>query len=183
MDHFTDSPHNAVRHGPVSGTGERPAGRAGGCAAEPIRKQRPRGRRHELAAWLEREKPAIIGEREWDEVRSLLAPVSESYLRHLLRDAGVPLTALVEGVRQESFDALEASLLKLLEEYENGDRSRQVLVRRLVIAAKDHARWAARKEEKRPEKEEMVLWMTTWLENPPLFRDWIQLRRRWMSGR
>jgi hypothetical protein len=47
-----------------------------------------------------------------------------------------------------------------------------------VITAKDHARWAAKKAEtKRPEKEEMMLWMLTWLENPPLFPEWIRLRR------
>jgi hypothetical protein len=46
-----------------------------------------------------------------------------------------------------------------------------------VIAAKDHARFASRKEEKRPEKEEMILWMLTWLENPPVFPEWVRLRR------
>jgi hypothetical protein len=138
---------------------------------------KPRGKRLELARWLEREHPEIIGEREWDELRTLLAPVSESHLRHLLRDAGVPLEPLVEGVRQDSLDTLESSLLRLLDEYEAGDRDRRVLVRRLVIAAKDHARWAGRSELKKAEKEEMILWMTTWLENPPLFRDWVRLRR------
>ena len=142
--------------------------------------QRPpkaRGKRHELGRWLERERPGMIGEREWDDLRTQLAPVSESHLRHLLRDSGVPLAPLVEGVRQESLDALEASLIRMLDEYETGERDRRVLVRRLVIAAKDHARWAMRNEQKRAEKEEMILWMITWLGNPPLFRDWIRLRR------
>jgi hypothetical protein len=69
-------------------------------------------------------------------------------------------------------------LLKLLDEYEHGDAARRTSVRRLMIAAKDHARWAARKPEKRAEKEEMALWLLTWLENPPLFRQWIRLRRQ-----
>jgi hypothetical protein len=47
----------------------------------------------------------------------------------------------------------------------------------VVIAAKDHARFAARKEEKREEKEEMALWILTWLENPPVFPEWARLRR------
>ena len=136
-----------------------------------------RGKRHELARWLEREKPELISERQWDELRTELAPVSESHLRHLLRDSGVPLAPLVEGVRQESLDALATSLSRLLEEYESGDRDRRVLVRRLVIGAKDHARWASRNEQKRAGKEEMMLWMTTWLENPSLFPDWVRLRR------
>jgi hypothetical protein len=47
----------------------------------------------------------------------------------------------------------------------------------VVITAKDHARLAARNLDKRAEKEEMLLWLLTWLENPPLFRDWVRLRR------
>jgi hypothetical protein len=143
-------------------------------------KRSPRGKAAELAAWLKRESPAIIGAREWDQLKTLLAPVSESYLRRLLRESGVPLAPWIEGVRQESLDALEASLMKLLDEYERGDRERQARARRAVITAKDHARWALRRqtdEEKRLEKQEMVLWMTTWLENPPLFREWAPLRR------
>jgi hypothetical protein len=84
---------------------------------------------------------------------------------------------MVEGVRQESFDQLEASLLAMLDEYSRGAAARRAAVRRLVITAKDHARLAARHEEKRAEKEEMVLWLLTWLENPPLFPDWVRLRR------
>ncbi len=137
----------------------------------------PRGKRAELLRWIERVHPARIGEPEWDELRRELSPISPGYLRKLLRESGVPLAPLIDGVRQETFDALEASLLRLLEEYELADRSRQAAVRRLVIEAKDHARWAARNPEKRAEKEEMVLWMLTWLENPPLFPQWVQLRR------
>ncbi len=140
--------------------------------------QNPRGKRADLLKWLERERPARIGEREWARLHVDLAPVSGSYLRRLLRDSGVPLAPLIEGVRQESFEALESSLLALLQEYEQGDASARAATRRLVIEAKDHARWAARNPEKRAEKEEMALWMLTWLENPPLFPQWVQLRRQ-----
>jgi len=110
-------------------------------------------------------------------LRVELDPISGSYLRRLLRDSGVPLSPLVEGVRQETFEALESSLLSMLHEYENGDAAMRASVRRLVIEAKDHARWAARKSEKRAEKEEMALWLLTWLENPPLFPQWVRLRQ------
>jgi hypothetical protein len=135
-----------------------------------------------MAEWIERTAPREIGEPEWQALLTLLAPVSESYLRRLLRDSGVPLTPLVEGVRQESFDALESSLLRLLPEYEQGNAARRSQIRRVVIAAKDHARWALqrnalRKEEVRAEKEEMILWILTWLENPPVFPEWVRLRR------
>jgi len=138
-----------------------------------------------LAAWLERKSPAEVGDREWDQVRALLAPISENYLRRLLRESGAPLAPLVEGVRQESLDTLEASLMKLLDEYEPGNGERRARVRRAVITAKDHARWAFRRqtdEDKKLEKQEMILWMTTWLENPPLFREWAPLRLK-QTGR
>lgn len=137
-----------------------------------------RGKRADLLRWLERQHPARIGEREWTMLRVELDPISGSYLRRLLRESGVPLSPLVEGVRQESFDALESSLLNLLAEYESGDMAMRTTIRRLVIESKDHARWAARKPEKRGEKQEMALWMLTWLENPPLFPQWVKLRRQ-----
>ena len=150
-------------------------------AAEATRKKP--GKRAELAAWLlarndpERTQAHLIGEAEFRELRGALAPISESYLRKLLRESGVALSPMVEGVRQEDFDELEASLLKMLDEYQKADAPRRRDVRRLVIAAKDHARWASRRPAKRADKEEMALWILTWLENPPLFSDWVKLRR------
>jgi hypothetical protein len=128
-----------------------------------------------LAAWIEREQPLEIGEPQLYELRAALAPVSAGYLRRLLRESGTKLTPMVEGVRQESFESLERSLLALLDEYDSGDATRRAQVRKRVIEAKDHARLAARRH---PLKEEMILWMLTWLENPSLFRAWLELRKR-----
>jgi hypothetical protein len=141
-------------------------------------KPKARTTRAELQRWLERQRPARIGEMEWAMLHVDLAPISGSHLRRLLRESGVPLAPLVEGVRQESFDALESSLLSFLEEYERADVAGRTSVRRVVIEAKEHARWAARNPEKRTEKQEMALWMLTWLENPPLFPQWVKLRRQ-----
>jgi hypothetical protein len=141
-------------------------------------KPKARTKRAELQRWLERQRPARIGEMEWAMLHVDLAPISGSHLRRLLRESGVPLAPLVEGVRQESFDALESSLLSFLEEYEGADVAGRTSVRRVVIEAKEHARWAARNPEKRTEKQEMALWMLTWLENPPLFPQWVKLRRQ-----
>jgi hypothetical protein len=140
-------------------------------------KPKARTKRADLEQWLERQRPARIGEREWAMLHVDLAPISGSHLRRLLRESGVPLAPLVEGVRQETFEALESSLLSFLHEYERSDLAGRTAVRRVVIEAKDHARWAARNPEKRAEKEEMALWMLTWLENPPLFSQWVRLRR------
>lgn len=136
-----------------------------------------RGKRAELARWLEQHRPARIGETEFEALSRALAPVSESYVRKLVRESGVPLAPVVEGVRQGSFDELETSLLRFQDEYERGDPAWRAALRRVVIASKEHARLAARNAAKRVEKEEMILWLLTWLENPPLFADWVRLRR------
>lgn len=83
----------------------------------------------------------------------------------------MPLAPLVEGVRQDTLDHLERTLLALLDESE---------ARRLVIEAKDHARMAQRRAPT-PERKEKLLWMTVWLENRSLFREWLQLRRAKLS--
>jgi hypothetical protein len=140
-------------------------------------KTRSRTKRADLQRWLERQRPTRIGEMDWAMLHVDLAPISGSHLRRLLRESGVPLAPLVEGVRQETFDALESSLLSFLQEYERSDVAGRTSVRRVVVEAKEHARWAARNPEKRAEKEEMALWMLTWLENPPLFPQWVKLRR------
>src|SRR5216684_1403600 len=120
--------------------------RVTGMAPKPPIK--PRGKRAELGLWIERERPERIGELEWQRLLTDLAPVSVGHLRKLLRECGTPLAPMIEGVRQQDFGALEASLRRLLEEYERGDTKRRAKVRRLVVEGKDHARWAARKPER-----------------------------------
>jgi hypothetical protein len=121
----------------------------------------------------------MVTEAEQAELRARLAPISDSYLRRLLRATGWPLAPLVAGVRQESLEELERSLRELGEVYaqatQAGDAVRARLVRRLVIDAKDHARWALRRGH--PEKEETILWLLTWLENPGVFPAWVGLRK------
>jgi hypothetical protein len=129
----------------------------------------PSTKRAKVAEWIEREKPAPIGPDEFERLKAELRPVSETYLRKLLRDSGVSLAPMVEGVRQSNLGALELSLLALLVEYESGDAAHRRAVRKLVITAKDHAKWT--------HKEENLLWLTTWLENPPLFPAWARLRK------
>lgn len=138
----------------------------------PPRKQPPSPRkRTKLAGWLA-EHPGTVGPAEWDALQAALAPVSASYLRRLLRESGAPLHPLVEGVRQDSLAALERTLLALLEQD-------HAAARKLIIEAKDHARLALKKH---PEKDEMILWMLTWLENPGIFPQWLALRKRNSSG-
>ena len=132
-----------------------------------------------LAALLEGR--THVSDADWSPLRDALSPISESYLRKMLRTAGVSLAPLVEGVRQDTLEQLERTLLALRHEYAQArTRERAAACRNRVIAAKEHARWAARKagdDKKRAEKDEMILWMLTWLENPPLFDAWLRLRK------
>lgn len=99
---------------------------------------------------------------------------TQNYLRKLLRNSSARLHPLVEGVRQESFAELERTLLRMRDEPP---------YRRLVLMAKDHARLALRSPKvNRPEKEEMLLWLTIWLETPALFPEWLALRKRALAG-
>lgn len=129
----------------------------------------PGTKRAKLASWIAQHHPSVIGDLEFTQLTQELSPISDSYLRKLLRESGAHLAPMVEGVRQTNLGVLELSLLALLSEYEAGDAARRQAVRKLVITAKEHARWTRKKEH--------LLWLTTWLENPPLFPAWARLRK------
>ncbi len=145
-------------------------------------------KKRRLAAWLAEHRPASIGEAEWSVLLEELAPVSERYLRELLRRTGLPFEQPWAGVRQKTFDELEESLLELRRIYAAslaaGLRDRARYCRRQVIAAKDHARFAARNPRTGPavraRKEEMVEWMLVWLGDPEVFPEWVRARKRVM---
>jgi hypothetical protein len=87
----------------------------------------------------------------------------------------------------DSLDKLEAALLEMQQAYEEtADRAARQAMRSLLIAAKTKARSAslkAKSEAKRAEKAEMANWILTWLENPPVFAEWVKLRREVISAR
>ena len=137
---------------------------------------RPESKKSRLLQWLD---PAAspVDESRFSELRTRLHPISESYLRKLLRESGVPLAPLVEGVSLSSFEGLERTLLALSDVYGCGEHG----ARRLVIEAKNHLRWSesrAADEVHRAQKREMLLWVLTWLENPMAFPVWLRLRKR-----
>ncbi|MCL4853667.1 MAG: hypothetical protein KJZ78_20110 [Bryobacteraceae bacterium] len=126
-----------------------------------------------------------IGVEEFARLQAAFVPVSARYLREAIRASGVPMSPLAEGIRQDSLEELERTLLRMQTEYQAanqaGDARRARQCRAAVIKSKDHAKWALKKavqEEKRRERAEMILWMLTWLENPALFPDWLKLRKR-----
>ncbi|MBZ5578035.1 MAG: hypothetical protein LAP40_15845 [Acidobacteriia bacterium] len=142
--------------------------------------------KQQLREYLAAKQPPAITEAVWQELRRRLAPVSESYLRDLLRDTGLPFDQPYAGIRQHTWEELEQSLREMQQVYTEalaaGDRDRARTCRRQVIAAKDRARFLARSPrttpEKRAVKEEMTQWMLVWLENPEVFPAWAAARKR-----
>jgi hypothetical protein len=135
--------------------------------------------------------PEAVTEAVWRELLDRLAPVSESYLRDLLRETGLPFEQPYAGIAQHSFAELEQSLNEMRGVYADaiaaGDRDRARYCRRQVIAAKDRARFVARNSrtspEKKAQKEEMVEWMLVWLNDPEVFSAWVEARKRAMEAR
>ncbi len=138
-----------------------------------------RRRRAEILEWLERQGARRVDEALAARLRAEFPEVSESTLRRALRESGLPLDPLVEGVRQDTREDLERTLLALAGEYERGDAARRAQVRALVLTARRHTELAAR----RKAKDEELLWLRTWLDNPLVFPAWARLRRRACSGR
>jgi hypothetical protein len=143
--------------------------------------RRKQERLDEVKSYLAERGSQTIGDAGFAELSSRLRPITDHDLRKLLRSSGYTLSAFVEGVRQDDLETLERTLVALAAEYEASEGDRARAIRREVITAKDHARFASRRAktaERRAEKEEMLLWMMVWLENPAVFATWVKLRRR-----
>jgi hypothetical protein len=142
--------------------------------------------KQQLRDYLAANQPAAITEAVWRHLLQNLAPVSESYLRDLLRATGLPFDQPYAGIRQHTFEELEQSLVDVLQVYREalsaGQRDRARYCRRQVIAAKDRAKFLAvtprTTPEKRTQKEEMAQWMLVWLENPEVFPAWVDARKK-----
>ena len=131
-------------------------------------------KRARLESYLAESRPALIDETFLETLRERLAPVSNSYLRELVRGSGLPLSPLVEGVRQDSLQEARRTLLALSRLYEESGPARRNQVRSVVIESKTRLCWAVKTRQ--PLKEEILLWVMTWLENPPVFGSWLALR-------
>ena len=142
--------------------------------------------KQQLRDYLAANPPTAITEAVWQDLVRRLAPVSESYLRDLLRETGLPFDQPYAGIRQHTLEELEQSLRAMLDVYRdalaNGARDRARYCRRQVIAAKDRAKFLAAaprtSPERRAQKEEMAQWMLVWLENPEVFPAWVDARKK-----
>ena len=127
--------------------------------------------------WLLQHGQSAVCWNDWLELKERLGPVSDHYLRKLLRASGHSLDPLVEGVRQESLAGLADSLTRLEAVYTAGALDVKKLCRALVIEAKRHAAFALQRTGG-VEKREMMEWMRVWLENPGVFPVWVEIRKR-----
>jgi hypothetical protein len=142
--------------------------------------------KQQLRDYLAVNQPVAITEAVWHDLLRDLAPVSESYLRDLLRDTGLPFDQPYSGIRQHTFEELEDTLRTMQQVYRDalaaGARDRARYCRRQVMAAKDRAKFLAitprSTPEKRTQKEEMAQWMLVWLENPEVFPAWVEARKK-----
>lgn len=141
-----------------------------------------RSKMAKLHEWLSEHQPAEVGLAEFETLLRLLAPITESDLRHLLRETEAPLHPLAAGVDQTTFATLRDTLLALSTCYESGEAEPRRIARAIVITAKDHAKLALRNPHfppaKQAQKAEMVTWLLTWLENPLVFPLWVGLRAK-----
>ena len=100
--------------------------------------------KRQLGEYLAAQQPPAITEALWNDLLQRFAPVSETYLRELLRATGLPFEQPYAGIRQHTFEELEQSLREMLQVYAEamaaGDRQRARYCRRQVIGAKDRAR-------------------------------------------
>jgi hypothetical protein len=142
--------------------------------------------KQQVREFLAVEQQTAITEAVWQKLLLRLAPVSESYLRELLRGTGLPFDQPYAGVRQHTYEELEQSLRELEQVYAaamlSGDRERARYCRRQVIAAKDRARFLADNPRTAPDKQalkqEMAQWMLVWLDDPLVFPAWVEARKR-----
>jgi len=94
---------------------------------------------------------------------------------------GLKIDQPFRGVDLQSLSGLEDTLTELAAFYLQDPRT----ARKMVIAAKDKSRFAARNKNAAPQKRalklEMVEWMLVWLGDPAMFATWARLRKNQLS--
>jgi hypothetical protein len=144
--------------------------------------ERRTSRKHRVLEYLQAHEIARVGGDEWQEILAAV-PIPESNLRRILRDLHVSVEQPWAGIRQKTFAELEEDLIAMGAAYRaasDGDARRYC--RRVVIAAKDHAKLSSRRPGLEATKREMAQWMLVWLENPEVFPAWVELRKRAMEA-
>ena len=119
-----------------------------------------------------------------------LAPVSESYLRELLRSTGLPFDQPWAGIRQHTLRGVGGIAARDAGGVPRGDGGGRPGARALLPPAGDRGQGSGEVPGRQPrttpekrEKEEMVQWMLVWLENPEVFPAWVEARKKQIGPR
>jgi hypothetical protein len=154
-----------------------------------------------LLNYLKEDPPSLVDRqvlsalcREADRALGRDRPVSRAYVLDVLSETGILIDRSLGGlpvdlrgrVHFHDLEAAEASLSDMTREYETaraaGDKLRAEDCRRAVRKGKDRLKLILRRSnlsaQKRKEKQELLEWFLVWLEAPPLFPAWVELRRR-----
>lgn len=121
-------------------------------------------------------------------------PVSPAYVLDVLSQTQIPIDRALGGlpvdlrgrVHFHDRQAAVVSLTDMTREYEaaraGNDKQRAEDCRRAVRKGKDRLKLILRRAnlspQKREEKQELLQWFLVWLEAPPLFPGWVELRGR-----
>jgi hypothetical protein len=158
-----------------------------------------------IAGYLKNNAPPLVDRqvlaaicREAERALQRGKPVSRAYVLEVLSETQIPIDRSLGGlppdlrgrVHFHDPDTAAASLTDMTKEYETaraaGDKTRASDCRRAVRKGKDRLKLILRRTslspQKRAEKEELLQWFLVWLEAPPLFPGWLELRRKSVGG-
>ena len=147
-----------------------------------------------IQAWLERERPAVFGPRQAAAVRKDLAvQLTDRYLRDVVEACGVEVAPELGGlpldllalIHIETLAGAEAALEGLEQRRQSlvpGDRALLEALQRAGRRVREKASLVVRNARAhslvRREWEEIGQWFLVWLQNPDLFANWLELRKK-----
>jgi len=147
-----------------------------------------------IQAWLDRERPAVFGSGHAAAVRrELQTRITDRYMRDVVESCGVEVAAdlgglprdLVALIHIETLAGAEAALEGLEQRRQSlnsADRAALEGLQRAGRRVREKASLVARNTRThsliRQEWEEIGSWFLIWLQNPDLFANWLELRKK-----
>ena len=147
--------------------------------------------------YLDRHNPVLVGRAELREIRKHVLtavertkPVSDRYLLSILLETTVEVDRAIGGLPVDlrrkipvsDLAACKRSLIDLARQYSSTeDPARASDVRRAVRRTREHLELALARAStpgKLSVQRETLQWLRAWLENPPVFEAWVEVRER-----
>jgi hypothetical protein len=147
--------------------------------------------------YLARHNPVLVGSAELREIRKHVLtevkrtkPVSDRYLLSILLETSVEVDRAIGGLPVDlrrkipvgDLAACKRSLIDLARQYSSTeDLARATDVRRAVRRTREHLDLALARAStpgKLSVQRETLQWLRAWLENPPVFEAWVEVRER-----